>query len=38
MDPAEKLGGAKRFFAQTRTKSGQALDIEVEQIGLHVVI
>ena len=35
VNPAEKLGGAKRLFAHTCTKSGQALDVEVEQIGLH---
>jgi hypothetical protein len=38
VDPAKQLGGAKALFAQPFAESGQALEIEVEQVGRHVML
>jgi hypothetical protein len=35
MDPAKQLDGAKALFAQLFAKGGQALEVEVEQVGRH---
>jgi hypothetical protein len=36
--PAEKLGGAKAFFAQRGAKNGQALEIEIEEVDRHSIV
>src|SRR5674476_791017 len=37
MNPAEQLDCAITFFTQPFTKSGQALEVEIEQIGRHEI-